>query len=144
MSTQAMTEVRAKQLVPLLMVRSMDASLRFYVEGLGFTLTNTWKPDGKIRWCWLEHGSTALMLQEWAADHQRSAAPKSKLGEGVGFYFICEDALAFYRAVKDRGMKVNRPFVGNTMWVTSLDDPDGWNLHFESQTDVAEGTEYDG
>jgi hypothetical protein len=30
------------------------------------------------------------------------------------------------------------------MWVTSLDDPDGWSLHFESPTDVAEGTEYEG
>jgi len=144
MSTQAMTEVRTKQLVPLLMVRSMDTSLRFYVEGLGFKLTNKWTPDGKIRWCWLEHGSAALMLQEWVANDRRPAELKGKVGEGVGFYFICEDALAFYHAVKDRGVEVNRPFVGNNMWVASLDDPDGWSLHFESPTDVAEDTDYDG
>ncbi|MGE0158526.1 MAG: VOC family protein [Gemmatimonadales bacterium] len=143
MSSPSMTQVGVKQLAPLLMVWSMGASLRFYVDGLGFTLTNTWKPDGKIRWCWLELGEAALMLQEWSADDPRRADLKGKIGEGVGFYFICEDALAFYHAVKDRGLEVQRPFVGNHMWVTSLDDPDGWSLHFESPTAVAEGTVYD-
>ena len=31
-------------------------------------------------------------------------------------------------------------FVGNGMWVTSLSDPDGYRIDFESDTDVAEGT----
>jgi hypothetical protein len=33
------------------------------------------------------------------------------------------------------------PFVSNAMWMTSLADPDGYRLEFESQTDVPEGTE---
>jgi hypothetical protein len=28
------------------------------------------------------------------------------------------------------------------MWVTSLSDPDGYRIDFESDTDVPEGTEY--
>jgi lactoylglutathione lyase len=144
MPAQSMTQVGVRQLVPLLMVRSMETSLRFYVEGLGFNVKTTWTPDGKIRWCWLEHGTAALMLQEWRSGDPRRAELEGKLGEGVGFYFICEDALAFYHALKDRGTEVHRPFVGNNMWVTSLDDPDGWSLHFESSTDAPEGTEYDG
>lgn len=24
-----------------------------YVEGLGFTMTRHWNPEGRIRWCWL-------------------------------------------------------------------------------------------
>ena len=37
-----------EQAVPFFMVRSMDASLRFYVDGLGFTMTRQWVPRGHI------------------------------------------------------------------------------------------------
>jgi len=138
-----MSQVGVRQLVPLLMVKNMDAALRYYVDGLGFTMTNTWTPEGTIRWCWLEHGTAALMLQE-IVSAQRLAEPGGKVGAGVGFYFICRDALAFYHAVKERGIAVDRPFVGNGMWVASLTDPDGYRLHFESLIDVPEETVYEG
>ena len=48
--------------------------------------------------------------------------------------FLCSDALQFYREVAARGI------VGNRMWVTSLTDPDGYRLDFESDTEVPEGT----
>lgn len=34
------SHVGVQQVVPLLLVRSMDASLRFNVDGLGFRMTN--------------------------------------------------------------------------------------------------------
>ena len=37
-----------------------------------------------------------------------------------------------------------RPFVGNGMWVTSVEDPDGHRLEFESFTDVPEETVFSG
>jgi len=37
---------------------------------------------------------------------------------------------------------VTKPFVGNGMWVISLRDPDGYDLHFESSTNVPEETLY--
>ncbi len=70
--------------------------------------------------------------------------PTGKLGQGVSVYFICENALAIYREVTGRGIQASKPFVGNSMWVTSLKDPDGYELHFESMTDAAEETEYSG
>jgi hypothetical protein len=54
-----------KQVVPFFMVSNMDRSLSFYIEGLGFTRKNQWIVDGKIRWCWLELGDAAIMLQEY-------------------------------------------------------------------------------
>ncbi len=51
--------------VPFFGVRDMDASLRFYVDGLGFTMTRHWDPDGRIRWCWLERDNASVMLQEF-------------------------------------------------------------------------------
>ena len=65
-----------------------------------------------------------------------------KVGEGVSICFVCEDALALYHEFRGRGLEASRPFVGNRMWVTSLRDPDGYQLHFESSTDVREETVY--
>lgn len=143
MAQESMEGVDVQQLVPLLMVKSMEASLHFYVDGLGFRRTKQWIPDGKIRWCWLEHGSAALMLQEWGSSDERRTELLGKVGLGVGFNFTCRDALAFYRTVKER-VTVQQPFVGNGMWVTSLVDPDGYQLHFESPTDAEEETVYQG
>jgi lactoylglutathione lyase len=44
--------------------------------------------------------------------------------------------------VTSRGIKAERPFVGNGMWVTSMSDPDGYKIFFESTTDVPEETVY--
>ena len=139
-----MTEVGVQQLVPLVLVKSMDASLHFYIDGLGFTMTNKWVPDEKIRWCWLVLGGAAIMLQESGSTDERRTELEGKVGLGVGFTFICRDALAFYHEVKDRGLTVQQPFVGNGMWVVSLADPDGYQLHFESLTDAEEESVYQG
>lgn len=137
-------DVGVQQVVPMLMIRSMEASLRFYVEGLGFRMTNQWIHNDKLEWCWLQLGDAALMMQEVIPPEKYALELEGKAGRGVSLNFICRDALAFYRAVKDRGIATKRPFVGNRMWVTSLRDPDGYDLHFESPTDVPEETEYEG
>lgn len=135
-------EANVRQAVPFFGVTNIDASLEFYVDGLGFELTNKWVVDGRIRWCWLQNGGAALMLQEYVNDGQHSFVPKEKLGVGVSVCFVCRDALAFYHEVKARGLQPSRPFVGNAMWVTGLNDPDGYRVDFESPTDVPEETEY--
>lgn len=126
-----------KQAVPFFNVKDIEASLRFYVDGLGFTMKNSWTPESKLRWCWIERDGVALMLQEYLPAH----VPAEKLGVGVAVCFICEDAIALYREYKARGIAASRPFVGNGMWVTSVTDPDGYRLEFESQTDAAEESE---
>lgn len=133
------TRVNVKQAVPFFMVSNMERSLRYYVDGLAFRITKKWIDQGKLRWCWLELGSAALMLQEL-----RSGGPEreGKAGQGVSICFQCEDALAIYREVKSRGIQAAKPFVGNGMWDMSLADPDGYKIHFESPTDVPEGTEF--
>ena len=131
------TPQNVEQSVPFFMVRSMGSSLRFYVEGLGFTMTKQWVPRGHIEWCRLEIGGAALMLQEY----REGRVPEGKLGIGVSVCFQCKDAIAIYREVRSRGVDAKRPFVGNGMWDTSAVDPDGYIVHFESPTDVPEETE---
>ena len=134
------TDGNLKQAVPFFRVSDMQTSLRFYVDGLGFTMTVHWMDEGKLRWCWLQRGGAALMLQEFRKEGHDSWVPSCKVGEGVSICFVCDDALAFYREVTSRGIAASRPFVGNRMWVTNVSDPDGYRLEFESSTDVPEGT----
>ena len=134
MDLQPTTESNVMQAVPFFMITDMEASLRFYVEGLGFTMTKKWIPESNIEWCWLQLGGVALMLQEY----RPGKLPATKRGEGVSICFQCKDAIAIYREAIARGLHPKRPFVGNAMWVTILQDPDGYTLDFESPTDAPE------
>ena len=130
-----------QQAVPFFAVSSMDASLRYYIDGLGFEMKHRWIDEGKLRWCWLELGDAALMLQEFKTAGHDSWVPEGKPGIGVSICFMCDDAIALYRAFRARGIDARRPFVGNRLWVTELADPDGYKLFFESPTDEPEETE---
>lgn len=138
--TETKTDANVKQAVPFFGVSNIEASVRYYVDGLGFEMAKQWIDEGKLRWCWLQHGGAALMLQEFWKEGHHTNVPTEKLGVGVSICFICEDALAIYRAVTSRGIQASIPFVGNGMWVTSLSDPDGYRIDFESYTDVPEET----
>jgi uncharacterized glyoxalase superfamily protein PhnB len=142
MNSNINDEPNVQQAVPLFSVSNMEESLNFYINGLGFTITNKWIEDGKLLWCWLQLGGAAVMLQEFRKEGKNSWAPKGKPGEGVSINFQCKDAIAIYKEVITRGIQPKKPFVGNGMWVTGISDPDGYRLFFESTTDVPEETEY--
>ena len=140
MTTETTTSPNVKQAVPFFGVANMQSSLRFYVDGLGFAIKRQWIPDGNIRWCWLELGEAAIMLQEFLPEHR----PKEGLGTGVNVCFQCEDALALFREFKSRGIQMlKRPFVGNRLWVVPLIDPDGYRMEFSSPTDAPEESEFE-
>jgi lactoylglutathione lyase len=148
MDGATITSVNVKQAVPFFGVTNMESSLRFYVDGLGFKMKNYWvpdrgedHPDGKIRWCWLQLGDAAIMLQEFLPERQ----PKGTLGTGIDVCFQCQDALALYGEFRSRGIQTRqRPFVGNRLWVVPLTDPDGYRIDFQSPTDAPEESEFEG
>jgi len=132
------TQPNIKQTVPFFMVASMDNSLKFYVDGLGFKLINQWVPRGKIEWCWLQRGGGVLMLQEYRS----RANGKGQPGVDVEICFQCIDSLALYNEFMLNSLQPTEPFVGNNLWVTAVTDPDGFRLSFHSPTDVPEETTY--
>jgi hypothetical protein len=140
MQSQTQTQGNLLQVVPLLGVTDMERSLHFYLVGLGFTLKNKWEPEGRVRWCWLTRGGASLMLQEFVKEGHGGCRPEGVLGQGVNLSFQCEDAVALYREFRSHDLEPSEPVVGNNMWVTSLRDPDGYHVEFESVTDVPEET----
>lgn len=138
-----LTTPNVKQSVPFFWVADMEASLNFYVKGLGFELKNKWEPNGRIEWCWLQLGDASIMLQE----HMKTGAhvavfKENKKGVGVSVCFMCSDAIALCHEFKSKAIEVSEPMVGNSLWVIMVTDPDGFSLFFESETDVPEETKY--
>jgi len=131
-----------EQVVPFLRVSDMLRSIRFYCDGLGFLLKNKWVVDDELRWCWLNLGNASIMLQTFAKQGQGAQPPGVLLGGGVSLCFQCKDALEIYHQLIARGIEACEPFVGNSMWVTNLTDPDGYRLEFESPTTAPEETKF--
>ena len=138
MDSRNVTEVR--EVVPFLAVADMGASLAFYVERLGFSMEAKWIDEGVLRWCQLRLGGASLMLQQFRTSGHDARRFGPDKGEGVVLCFFCADAVTFYRAVRERGLEATEPQVGNAMWVTELQDPDGYRLLFESETEAPEET----
>lgn len=131
-----------RQAVPFFWVSDIAFSIEYYTKGLGFEMTNQWVDSEKVRWCWLQQGGAALMLQEFWKQGKNTNVPDGKPGQGISIYFICDDAIAFYKEIQLKGIEATVPVVRNGLWATSLSDPDGYNMVFESATDVQEGTAY--
>lgn len=79
------TTPNVQQAAPFFGVPDIETSLRFYVDGLGFAMTKKWIDEGKLRWCWLDLGGAALMLQEFRKEGRESWVPEGKVGVGVSF-----------------------------------------------------------
>jgi len=83
MELQVSDTPSVRQAVPFFNVKNIEASLRFYVDGLGFTITQQWERDGRIHWCRLELGPVRRhasgILEGWATGRVacRPAGPGS-------------------------------------------------------------------
>jgi uncharacterized glyoxalase superfamily protein PhnB len=121
--------VTVRELVPLLFVADIEKSARFYCETLGFSMSQSWEPNDKLAWCRLDRGDAAIMLQQ-ATNEDGPAAGR---GNGVEFFFLCDDANAMHAELRARGLDVKPPkvaFYGMNQLL--LKDPDGYGLCFQN------------
>lgn len=128
-------DTEATRIEPLLNVSDIRASVRFYVDGLGFRIVNRWEVSGELRWARMEYGDAALMIQQLPTQGADAWRPVGAVGQGITLCLMCTDARRVYHSVIDRGLQPRPPYVGNGLWVTSLTDPDGYRLDFESPAD---------
>ena len=114
---------------PVLHVSNVEASLRFYVERLGFTIAWRFEEDGRVRVAEVDRGKCELILSDqWPA----------KVGKGL--MFISLNVEPFSRdaeiaaldelriELEDRGAHVKDGHWGYKLLV--VDDPDGNQLFF--------------
>ncbi len=121
---------------PVLHVTDIDASMRFYINRLGFTSPWRYEEDGRVHVAQLERQGCALILADTWPD---------KAGKGLMFISINVEpatreaaiaALDVLRAeLEARGVSVKEGSWGYRLLV--VDDPDGNQLFFNYPNETA-------
>ena len=130
---QAMTDWFAR---PVLHVRDVDASLRFYMDRLGFTCPWRFDEDGKVFVAQVDRQGCALILSsQWP----------EKVGKGLMFISLNVEPPTRERAIAEldalraeldaKGVPVREGFWGYRLLV--VDDPDGNQLFFNYPGETA-------
>jgi catechol 2,3-dioxygenase-like lactoylglutathione lyase family enzyme len=121
---------------PVLHVTDVEASLRFYINGLGFTCPWRYEEDGKVHVAQVDRQGCALILADtWP----------EKIGKGLMFISLniepatYEGAVAALDALRAeleaRGVAVKEGSWGYRLLV--VDDPDGNQLFFNYPGETA-------
>jgi catechol 2,3-dioxygenase-like lactoylglutathione lyase family enzyme len=120
--------LRLRELSAVLTVGDLDRSLRFYVEGLGFTVRERWERDGDLVGVDLVAGSCSLGLGQ---DDGTNARDRAK-GEGFRLFAeTAQDLESLAQRLRSRGVEVSGP--DDQPWGVStvtVVDPDGFTLTF--------------
>ena len=129
-----------RTVVLVLDVVNIVESMEYYIGELGFRETDRWASNGETTRCRLTCGSGVVLLQAMSREQRQSLGQSDRLGQGVTISLVCDDAIAFYRAMSSRGTAVNEPYVGNRFWCVGFTDPDGYRIAFESPANHPEET----
>ncbi len=111
-------------LVPLAHVKDVARSVAFY-RMLGFEVSNTFEPEGVLKWAWLKCGLADLMVT-------LTARPLNPDAQDVLFYLYAKDVAAYREQLAAQGLKVGAmsyPFYA-PRGEFRLEDPDGYCLMF--------------
>ena len=128
-----------KGLAPLIQVFDMPASIQFYRDIVGFTITGrspalSENPDD-VNWCMLELSNATLMLNTAYEPESRPQAPEAERFGGHGdtcLYFGCPDVDGAYNFLRSKGLEIDPPKVAPYgMKQLCLTDPDGYGLCFQ-------------
>jgi len=120
------------RVTPILIVPDVDAAVRFYVEVLGFKLTQTMPGTGATAFAILESGGVEWMLQSqrsFDTDMPGAVDPKRPLQ--VACYIDTPDIQAVYDAIGNRAVIV-KPLhrAPHGLLEFYLRDPDGHLIGF--------------
>jgi catechol 2,3-dioxygenase-like lactoylglutathione lyase family enzyme len=112
--------------IPQLRSTDSERSLRFYVDGLGFSVDweHRFEPGLPLFVQLTRQGQTIFLTE-----HTGDCEP------GGAVYFVVPDAGSLLSAFEQRGITATHP-LGRTPWGTDeflLTDPDGNRLRFASQ-----------
>lgn len=117
--------LRLRSLSPSLTVDDVEASLRFYTDGLGFTVHERWEEEGRLLGVMLVAGSCHIGLSQddWSQGRDRT--------KGVGFRIwadTAQDLDAIAERLDEHGIEHDGPKEQWGMRILSVTDPDGYKL----------------
>ena len=123
----ATTTLQARSLVPTLTVNDLKKSLKFYRDGLGFTVREEMKDEEEVKGVMLEAGGVILGLSQ---DDFAKGRDRVK-GVGMRLYLETDQEVAsLAKVAKAAGVTLNDgpgPLPWGPMGFT-VTDPDGFKL----------------
>ncbi len=126
--------MRLTRLTPMLICEDVQASIRFYAEVLGFTVTSRMDNIGRSGWAMLGQGGVELMLAS-SQEVPPSAKVQGRYPQAL-YYFYPADVVALRESIVERGYPCGElvvRFYG--MKEFEVVDPSGHVLWFGQETD---------
>lgn len=120
------------ELVPLLNVEDVGASLTFYQRALGADVENDWQSEGRVRWARIRFDGGAMMLNQPDGASSRERRSRNEFSDVV-LYLMCDDAPGLHQRLESSGLPVGpirEEDYGN--YEFALRDPDGYVIRFSS------------
>jgi catechol 2,3-dioxygenase-like lactoylglutathione lyase family enzyme len=120
------------QLIPLLNVEDVEASIAFYEKALGAVVESHWESDGATRWARIGFDGGKLMLNAPDGAESRARRDRSEFADTV-LYLMCDDAPARRELLRAAGFdvgEISHEDYGNDEF--ALRDPDGYAIRFSS------------
>lgn len=130
--------MKLKNMIPMLNISDIDASLCFYKTALGFEVVSDPAAVAEWRWATIRSGQTELMLSETGhpLNLQQPIDPQQSTSWPTIFYFYPDDVDALHQHLLTLGLHPTELI--NThygMREFSLQDPDGHMLSFGQDLD---------
>ena len=114
-----------KYCMPVIPSFDLEKSLRFWVEGLGFTADRKMEQEGRLVGCMVHNEELYFWL------NQRAGSPKPEGHEGIRLYWTPADIVAAREHLKQMGFDVSEiedRYYGQTEFY--LTDVDGYSHCF--------------
>ncbi|MDP1570388.1 MAG: VOC family protein [Vicinamibacterales bacterium] len=125
-------------ITPNLIVRDIDASLRFYRDVLGFTVTTTVPDAPPFVFVWLERDGVPVFLNDAATvDHDLPGAGQRPPGGTATLFFAVTGVDAYHALIAPQVtviMPIKTQFYG--MREFAIEDPDGHIITFAEKVDA--------
>jgi predicted enzyme related to lactoylglutathione lyase len=129
MSSQPTAKPLAPQaIVAMLQVADMPRSVEFYRQ-LGFVVANTYEPEGRLCWAWVQSGKAHLML---------TLTESPQPHRPVMFYLYVQDVNTYRDGLIGKGIGVSEmtfPF-WNQKGEFHVTDPDGFTVYVAETDDL--------
>ena len=92
-----------KKITANLMVESVDTTIAFYKDVLGFEVITTVPDAGPFDWAWMKRGDVELMFQSRPSlSGDMPAFADKEVGGTFGLYINVEGVQSLYDTIKDK------------------------------------------